>query len=87
MLTTSQLNSKPLHRLARFVTEEAAAIMFNLQQDEIYLVERWAYVVYVHGKGVSRFVSYADFPPILTVAPPIDKDFVYWRRRWKIFDR
>jgi len=83
MLSRQKPSSTPLHRLARFVIEEAVAMMFNLEQDEIYLVERWAHVVYVHGKGVSRFISYADFPPILGVAPPTGKDFVYWRRRWK----
>ena len=39
--------------------------------------------MYVYGKGVSRFVSYADFPPTVEVAPPSDKDFAFWRRRWK----
>jgi hypothetical protein len=39
--------------------------------------------VYVHGKGISKFVSYADFPPTVEVAPPSDKDFAFWRRRWK----
>ncbi len=57
--------------------------MFDLEEEEIYLVERWANIVYVHGKGVSRFVSYADFPPTVEVAPPTDKDFAFWRRRWK----
>lgn len=32
---------------------------------------------------MSKFVSYADFPPILGVAPPTGKDFAYWRKRWK----
>jgi hypothetical protein len=54
MLSTQQRNSNPLHRLARFVTEKAAAMMFNLEAEEIYLVERWANIVYVYGKGVSR---------------------------------
>jgi len=83
MVSTSQLNSNPLHRLARFVTKKAAAIMFDLEEEEIYLVERWANIVYVHGKGVSRFVSYADFPPTVEVAPPNEKDFAFWRKRWK----
>lgn len=83
MLSAQLPNSNPLHRLARFVTEKAAAMMFKLEQDEIYLVERWANIVYVHGKGLSKFVSYADFPPILEVAPPTDKDFALWRKRWK----
>lgn len=83
MLSTSEPNSKPVHRLARFVTEETAAQMFNLKLEQIYLVECWQNVVYVHGEGVSRFVSYADFPPIVGVEPPSEKDFFYWRRRWK----
>ncbi|WP_045055868.1 hypothetical protein [Aliterella atlantica] len=83
MLTTSEPKSNPLHRLARFVSTEAAAVMFDIQQAEIYRVERWANIVYVHAKGISRFVSYADFPPSLAVASPTDKDFSYWRRRWK----
>lgn len=83
MVSTLQRNSNPLHQLARFVSKQAAAIMFNLAVEEIYSVERWAKIVYVHGKGVSRFVSYADFPPQLEVAPPTDKDFGLWRRRWR----
>lgn len=83
MLTTSAQNSNPLHRLARFVNAEAAAVMFNIQPGEIYRIERWANIVYVHAKSISRFVSYADFPPHLAVASPTDKDFSYWRRRWK----
>lgn len=83
MLSTQQRNSNPLHRLARFVTKKAAAMMFNLEAEEIYQVERWANIVYVHGKGISKFVSYADFPPTVEVAPPSDKDFAFWRRRWK----
>lgn len=83
MVSTLRRNSNPLHRLARFVSKQAAAIMFNLAVDEIYSVERWANIVYVHGLGVSRFVSYADFPPRIEVAPPTDKDFALWRRRWK----
>lgn len=70
MVSTLQRNSNPLHRLARFVSKQAAAIMFNRAAEEIYAVERWAHIVYVRGKGISRFVSYADFPPSLEVAPP-----------------
>lgn len=83
MLSTQHRNSNPFHRLARFVTKKAAAMMFNLEAEEVYQVERWANIVYVHGKGVSRFVSYADFPPTVEVAPPSDQDFAFWRRRWK----
>ncbi len=83
MVSTLQRNSNPLHRLARFVSKQAAAIMFNRAAEEIYAVERWAHIVYVRGKGISRFVSYADFPPSLEVAPSSDRDFAFWRRRWK----
>ena len=47
------------------------------------MVECWRYIVYVHAKGVSKFVSYADFPPILGVEPPSNADFIKWRKRWK----
>lgn len=83
MVSTLQRNTNPLHRLARFVSKQAAAIMFDLAVEEIYSVERWAHIVYVRGRGVSRFVSYADFPPRLGVAPPTDKDLALWRRRWR----
>ncbi|NES80637.1 MAG: hypothetical protein F6K10_04045 [Moorea sp. SIO2B7] len=83
-ITESKINHKSAkqHRLARFVREETVALMFNLNPEEIYRIECWRHVVYVHGKGVSRFVSYADFPPILGVTPPNKQDFPYWRRRW-----
>ena len=32
---------------------------------------------------ISRFVSYADFPPILEVKRPCSQDFVGWYKRWK----
>jgi len=35
------------------------------------------------GYGLSRFVSYADFPPILEAEPPTLQDMVRWRKRWK----
>ena len=72
-----------LHRLARFVTEEAVCLMFNIQPEDIYVVECWRYIVYVHAKGVSKFVSYADFPPIVGVTPPSKVDIIKWRRRWR----
>ncbi|OUL31301.1 hypothetical protein [Nostoc sp. 106C] len=72
-----------VHPLARFVTEEAICLIFQISVEEIYTVECWHYMVYVHGKGLSKFVSYADFPPILGVQPPNKSDFVKWRRRWR----
>ena len=32
---------------------------------------------------MSKFVSYADLPPILGVEPPNERDFSSWRKRWK----
>jgi len=71
------------HFISRFVTEEAVTIMFNINFEDIYVVECWRYIVYVHAKGVSKFVSYADFPPIVGVEPPTAADFIKWRKRWK----
>jgi hypothetical protein len=75
--------SPVLHPLARFVTEEAVALMFDVSTDEIYRIECCRYMVYVHAKGVSRFVSYADFPPILEAQLPQPKEFGRWYKRWK----
>ena len=85
VIKASKINHKSgvLHPLVRFVTEETAAMLFNLQLDEIYRIDCWRHVVYVHGKGVSKFVSYADFPPTLGVEAPTHQDFVRWRKRWR----
>ena len=85
IIRASKINHKSgvLHPLVRFVTEETVALLFNLAPDEIYRIDCWRHVVYVHGKGVSKFVSYADFPPILGVEAPTHSDFVRWRKRWK----
>jgi len=71
------------HPLGRFVTEEAICLMFRIGFGDIYTIECWRYMVYVHAKGISRFVSYADFPPIIGVKPPSPADFIKWRRRWR----
>ncbi|MDY6803016.1 MAG: hypothetical protein SXA11_04300 [Cyanobacteriota bacterium] len=57
-------------------------MMFGILPEQIYRIECWRNIVYVHGRGVSRFVSYADFPPVLGVAAPTLGDFRRWRRRW-----
>jgi len=72
-----------LHPLARFVTEETVALLFNISVDEIYRIECCRYMVYVHAKHISRFVSYADFPPIVGVNEPTLQDFGRWYKRWK----
>lgn len=75
--------SSHLHQLARFVTEEAVCLMFKINLEDIYSVECWRYIVYVHAKGLSKFVSYADFPPIVGVAAPTALDCIKWRKRWR----
>ncbi|MGL5058860.1 MAG: hypothetical protein ACRC62_02675, partial [Microcoleus sp.] len=74
--------SSVLHPLARFVTEETVALMFNIAVDDIYRIECCRYMVYVHAKSISRFVSYADFPPILEAESPKLQDFGRWYKRW-----
>ncbi|MFB8789440.1 MAG: hypothetical protein U7123_11455 [Potamolinea sp.] len=85
VITQSKINHKSgvLHPLARFVTEETAAFLFDIKPEEIYRIDCWRHVVYVHAKGVSKFVSYADFPPIIGVEIPTTQDFVRWRKRWR----
>jgi hypothetical protein len=75
--------SSILHPLARFVTEETVALLFNISADDIYRIECCRYMVYVHAKNISRFVSYADFPPIVGVELPKIHDFGRWYKRWK----
>jgi hypothetical protein len=68
---------------SRFVTEETIALLFNISPEQIYRIECCHCMVYVHGQGISRFISYADFPPILGVNLPETQDFVCWYKRWK----
>lgn len=75
--------SPVLHPLARFVTEDTVALLFSISADEIYRIECCRHMVYVHAKGISRFVSYADFPPIIEVRPIALQDFGRWYKRWK----
>lgn len=75
--------SPVLHPLVRFVTEETVALLFNISTDQIYRIECCRHMVYLHAKGISRFVSYADFPPILGVESPKLQDFGRWYKRWK----
>ena len=84
-LTCSKILHKSpiLHPLARFVTEETVALLFDIAADDIYRIECCRYMVYVHAKGISRFVSYADFPPIIEVRPIALQDFGRWYKRWK----
>jgi hypothetical protein len=75
--------SLKLHPLARFVTEETIGLMFNLKEEEIYRIDCWQYVVYLHGKGISTFISYADFPPFIGVSQPQKADISLWKQRWR----
>ena len=75
--------SSILHPLARFVTEETVALLFNIEVEDIYRIECCRHMVYVHAKHISRFVSYADFPPIVEVNEPALQDFGKWYKRWK----
>jgi hypothetical protein len=74
--------SESRHRLARFVTKETVALMFELKLEDIYRIECWRNIVYVHGRGVSRFVSYADFPPNLDAEFPTELDWKKWEKYW-----
>lgn len=82
MIATQTTEAKSNHPLARFVTKEAIALCLNLQPEQIYKIDCWRYVIHVVGKGVSKFVSYADLPPILGVELPTNKDFFRWRKRF-----
>ena len=79
---TTQPLCTPWHRLTRFVTKQAVALLLGVRLQDIDRIERWARVLLVVNPHLSRFVSYADLPPIPNVAPPTVKDYLYWRRRW-----
>lgn len=83
MISTPQTKATPVHPLARFVTKEAIALLLKVPADKIKEIRCWPNVILVVGEGLSKFVSYADLPPILGVEPPTNRDFVYWRKRWK----
>ncbi|MEM1168446.1 MAG: hypothetical protein AAGJ08_05020 [Cyanobacteria bacterium P01_H01_bin.35] len=75
--------STPTHPLNRFVTRDALAFHLGIKSDNIYKISCWRYVIHVVGKSKSRFVSYADMPPILGVEQPRKADFAKWRKRIK----
>lgn len=83
MISTTSAPAKRLHPLARFVTSEAIALLLNVEASRIKEIRCWANVILVVGKGISKFVSYADLPPILSVEAPNHQDFVCWRKRWQ----
>ncbi len=83
MIPTPQPEATPVHRLARFVTKEAIALLLKIEVHQIKDIRCWPNVILVVAEGLSKFVSYADLPPILAVDPPTNQDFVCWRKRWK----
>ena len=83
MKRTMKNQSTSAHPLGRFVTRDALAFHLGIKSDNIYKINCWKYVIHVVGKGKSRFVSYADMPPVLGVEPPRQSDFTKWRKRIK----
>ncbi|WP_051469930.1 hypothetical protein [Fischerella sp. PCC 9605] len=83
MIITPQPQSQPAHPLARFVTPEAIALLLKIKIEQIKDIRLWPNVILVVAKGLTRFVSYADLPPIVEAEPPQKQDFARWRKRWK----
>jgi hypothetical protein len=83
MITIIKQESKDVNPLSRFVTVEAMALLLNIDAAKIKEIRLWRYMILVVADGMSRFVSYAEIPPILQVAPPTVKDFIAWRKRWR----
>lgn len=82
MVTDFQPKSIPWHRLTRFVSKKAIALLLKIKPEDIKDIHRWANVLLVVGPHISRFVSYADLPVIPAVALPSARDILYWRKRW-----
>lgn len=83
MIPIESKEAKYLNPLARFVTVEAIALLLKVDVTQIKAIRCWARVVLVVGVKFSRFVSYADLPPILAVEVPNTADFIRWRKRWQ----
>ena len=83
MIAIIKQESKDIHPLARFVTVEAVALLLRIEANSIKEIRLWGHMILVVANNLSRFVSYADFPPILGVNPPQTKDFTIWRKRWR----
>ncbi|MGI2905709.1 hypothetical protein [Tolypothrix sp. VBCCA 56010] len=50
-------------------------MLLNIDAAKIKQIRLWRYMILVVADGMSRFVSYAEIPSILGVAPPTVKDF------------
>lgn len=83
MIPTPGAEAKYIHPLARFVTKEAIALLLKVDISQIREIRCWARVILVVGERLSKFVSYADLPPILAVEPPNNADIIRWRKRWQ----
>ncbi|MBD2040667.1 hypothetical protein [Microcoleus sp. FACHB-672] len=83
MIPTPLQEATVAHALYRFVSAEAIALLLNIKPEKILKIRCWAHVILVVGKGFSRFVSYADLPPIVGVKPPTPQDYLRWRKRWQ----
>jgi hypothetical protein len=84
--TPQENEENSTHPLARFVTEEAIALLLNIPASEINEIRCWRHMILVVAEHMVRFVSYADLPPILEVEPPTNEEFTTWRKRWKRSD-
>lgn len=81
MIPKQNSEAKQINPLSRFVTKEAVAKVLKVKPEQIREIRCWAYIIHVVGVGISRFVSYADIPPILGVEPPTLQDCIRWRKR------
>ncbi|WP_009631416.1 hypothetical protein [Synechocystis sp. PCC 7509] len=81
-IPTEHKEAKYINPLERFVTVEAIALLLKVDAAQIKYIRCWARVVLVVGVRFSRFVSYADLPPIVAVEAPNTADIIRWRSRW-----
>ena len=82
MIPIEHKEAKYINPLVRFVTEEAIALLLKVDITQIRDIRCWARVVLVVGVKFSRFVSYADLPPIIAAEAPNTADIIRWRKRW-----
>lgn len=87
MIPTLESEAKYIHPLARFVTKEAIALLLKVDISKIREIRCWARVILVVGERLSKFVSYADLPPILAKEAPNNTDIIRWRKRWQKHNR
>ena len=82
MIPIEHKEAKYINPLARFVTIEAIALLLKVNITQIKYIRCWARVVLVVGVKFSKFVSYADLPPIIAAEVPNTADIIRWRKRW-----